>query len=106
MKQALLEKGVPESAMTLDYAGFRTLDSIVRAKEVFQLENCLIITQQYHAVRALYIARKIDLQAIAFAAEDIEIKSVRQKNHLREKFARILAWLDMNILHTAPKFPK
>lgn len=106
MMQALSAKGIPESAMTLDYAGFRTLDSIVRAKQVFHLERCIIITQRYHATRALYLADKKGLQAIAFAAKDTASAATQKRNHLREKLACVLAWVDVNILNTKPKFPQ
>ena len=105
MKNALLALAVPESAMTLDYAGFRTLDSVVRAKNVFNKDKITIITQPGHAERAVYIARKHDIDAIAFyAAEPIRYKWLVARNRKREKFARVAAWLDVNILCRKPKF--
>ena len=105
MKNALLALAVPEAAMTLDYAGFRTLDSVVRAKKVFKKDEFTIITQPGHAERALYIARKYDIDAIAFyAAEPIRFKWLVERNRKREKFARVAAWLDVNILFRKPKF--
>lgn len=107
MKNALLEQGVPENAITLDYAGFRTLDSVVRAKNVFGKEKFLIITQSGHAERAVYIAKKHGIEATAFyAAEPKQLKWLIARNRKREKFARIAAWLDVNILHRKPKFEK
>ena len=105
MRNALLALNVPESAMTLDYAGFRTLDSVVRAKGVFKKDKITIITQTGHAERAVYIARKHGIDAIAFyAAEPIRYKWLVARNRKREKFARVAAWLDVNILCRKPKF--
>jgi SanA protein len=107
MKNALLEQGVPESAITLDYAGFRTLDSVVRAKNVFGKNAFLIITQPGHAERAVYIAREHGIDATAcYAAEPLQYKWLIARNRKREKLAAIAAWLDVNILHRAPKFPR
>lgn len=107
MKNSLLERGVPESAMTLDYAGFRTLDSVVRAKNVFGKTSLLIITQPGHAERAVYIARKHGIDAIAFYAEEpTHLPQLVKRNRKREALARIAAWLDVNILSRKPKFEK
>ena len=107
MKEALMEKGVPETAMTLDYAGFRTLDSVVRAKTVFGKEKLLIITQNGHAERAVYIARKNGIDAAAFyAPEPIQYQWLVKRNRKREILARIAAWFDINILNRTPKFTK
>lgn len=107
MKEALMEKGVPETAMTLDYAGFRTLDSVVRAKNVFEKDKYLIITQPGHAERAVYIARKHGVDASAFyATEPTHLQWLVKRNRKREKYARIAAWLDVNILDSKPKFEK
>ena len=105
MKNALLALGVPESAMTLDYAGFRTLDSVVRAKTVFKKNKFTIITQPGHAERAVYIARKHDIDATAFYADEpVRYKWLVARNRKREKFACVAAWLDVNLLCRTPKF--
>lgn len=105
MKNSLLEQGIPESAMTLDYAGFRTLDSVVRAKNVFKKDALLIISQPGHTERAVYIARKHGIDAAAFnAGEPVHFKWLVERNRKREKYACIAAWLDLNILHRKPKF--
>jgi len=102
MRKALMAQGVPDRAILLDYAGLRTLDSIVRAKEVFDLTKFTIISQRSHDERALLIARHYDLDAIAFAADDISIRYA-PRSHVREWFARIKAILDLYVLHTAPR---
>ena len=105
MKNALIERGVPENVITLDYAGFRTLDTVVRAKNVFGKKKFLVITQWGHAERAVYIARKHGVEAYGFyAAEPNHIPWLVKKNRSREVLAAVAAWLDVNILRKQPKF--
>ena len=99
-----MEKGVPETAMTLDYAGFRTLDSIVRCKAIFDCRKITIISQRFHVERALYIADKHGIDAIGFAAADTPWKWLNERNWRREKYARTAAWLDVNILRRSPRY--
>ena len=107
MKNDLIKSNVPETALTLDHAGFRTLDSVVRARDVFNQNKLVIISQQYHLPRAIYIARKHGIDAIGFvAAEQQDLQWLKKRNHNREILARIAAWLDVNILHRKPKFQK
>ncbi len=103
MKKALLAAGVPASALTLDDAGFRTLDSVVRAKKVFGLAEFTIISQQFHDERALLIARHYGIDAIGFCAQDVSI-SFAPKTFAREIFARVKVVLDLYVLRTKPKF--
>jgi SanA protein len=104
MRDALLERGVPAKAMTLDYAGFRTLDSVARAKAVFVCDRFTVISQQFHIERAIYLAEKHGIDAIGFAAPEPPYKWLVKRNREREKYARIAAWLDVNILKRKPKF--
>lgn len=101
-KEDLIEAGVPEDRIVLDYAGFRTLDSIVRAKEVFGQNTFTIISQQFHNERALYIAKQHDIDAIAFNAQDAK-GSTDRKVKIREAFARVKMMLDL-IVGKDPKF--
>ena len=104
MLQALSETGVPTNAITCDYAGFRTLDSVVRANSVFGLTNFTIVTEAFHCPRALWIAKAHGLNAVAFAAPDLSARwSARVK--AREALARVLCGLDLYVFRTAPKFP-
>ncbi|MBW3696807.1 hypothetical protein EK599_13995 [Vibrio sp. T187] len=103
MKRDLLNSGVPEEAINLDYAGFRTLDSIVRAKEIFDTDNFLIITQKFHCERALFIARSFDIQAQCLAVSG-PTRHSGITIRLREVFARSKAFLDLYIIGTMPKF--
>ena len=67
----MLRLGVPEDRIVADYAGLRTLDSVVRAKKVFGLSEFCIITQRDHALRASYIARANGIDVVAFPAKDV-----------------------------------
>ncbi|MGK0495405.1 MAG: SanA protein [Maribacter sp.] len=102
MKKDLVAKGIPEDHIFLDYAGFRTLDSMVRAKEVFGLTQVTVISQKFHNERAIYIAEKKGLKAIGFNATDIAFESgIRVQ--LREYFARVKVFLDL-ALKVQPRF--
>jgi len=103
MQIVLMSRGIPESAITLDYAGFRTLDSVVRCKKVFGQTKFIIISQKFHVERALFIAHKYDIDAIGFAAKDPPQKySTRTK--IREIFAKTKAVIDLYLINKKPKF--
>ena len=102
MHDALVKLGVPESAITLDYAGFRTLDSIVRAKKIFGQDKVTIITEDFHAHRSAFLAKHFDLDAVVFCAQPLGARwTVRMQ--IREVGARCKAALDAYVLHTKPK---
>jgi SanA protein len=103
MRKALLKLGVPAEAMTLDYAGFRTFDSIIRCKEVFNQDRITIISQAFHDSRALFICERYNIQAVAFAARDVP-GSQSFKTLVREYLARPKAILDIYVLGATPKF--
>ena len=103
MLKALLKKGVPASAITLDYAGLRTLDSIVRCKMIFGQNKFIIITQPFHSYRALFISKYHDINAIAMVAEEPDFE-YSAKVRIREYLARTKAVLDLYVLKTPPKF--
>jgi SanA protein len=103
MREALVATGVPTNAITCDYAGFRTLDSVVRAKTVFGLTNFTIVTEEFHCPRAVWIAQRHGLNVVAFAAPDLSLRwSARVK--IREALARTLGALDLYVLNREPKF--
>ncbi len=102
MKKSLMDKGVPESAIVLDYAGLRTLDSVVRAHEIFGLSECVIVTDDFHLPRALFIAQHEGLDAVGFQA-DVLPMSVSPRTHVREVGSRIMAVLDVYVLKTRPE---
>lgn len=103
MKRLLMAEGVPADRIYLDYAGFRTLDSVVRSKEIFGQKEMTIISQKFHNQRALFLAEQYNIDAVAFNAKDIQAK-VGIKVLVREAFARVKAILDVYVLRTAPKY--
>lgn len=101
-KRDLVKRGIPEDKIILDYAGFRTLDSVIRAKEVFGQERMTIISQEFHNQRAIYIAKHYDIDAIAFNAQDVTTR-YGLKTRLREYLARSKASIDI-LFNVRPKF--
>ena len=102
MREKLVKLGVPASAITMDFAGLRTLDSVVRAKKIFQQQKITIISQGFHNPRALWIASACGIDAIAYDAEFPQWSN--KKVIYREYLARLGAWVDLYILGTAPKY--
>lgn len=95
MKDSLMAHGVPESRIILDFAGFRTLDSVVRAKEVFGCDSLTIISQRDHCERALYLAQANGIEAIAVTAPLRAGRWVRTRLAIREWLARDKMMLDL-----------
>jgi SanA protein len=102
MKKALIKAGVPATAITLDFAGLRTLDSVVRSKEIFGQSRITIITQSFHSYRALFISNYYNIDAVAMVAEDPQIERTF-KVLIREYLARTVAVFDLYVFKTAPK---
>jgi len=102
MQRALVSMGVPASVITLDYAGLRTLDSIVRSKEIFGQSKITIITQSFHCYRALFISNYFQVEAVAIPAEEPTL-AASYKTRVREYFARAKAILDLYVLKTEPR---
>ena len=102
MKNSLIENGIPEDKIYLDYAGFRTLDSVVRAKEIFGQNEIIIISQKFHNQRAVFIANQNDIKAFGYNAKDINARAGR-KTMIREHFARLKTFIDI-IINKQPKF--
>lgn len=88
MGDYIINEGVDVKDIFLDHAGFSTYDSIYRAKYVFLAKKIIIITQKYHMYRALYLANKLDIEAIGVIADDIPQKSIMIKNEIREIISR------------------
>ncbi len=102
MKDALVIRGISEDKITLDYAGFNTYDSVHRMKKIFGQDRFIIISQQFHNQRAIYIAQSTDLEAYGYNARDLSRRS-GIKVKLREKLARVKMFLDI-IVDREPKF--
>jgi SanA protein len=103
MRDALIAEGVPDSCITLDYAGFRTLDSMVRCLKIFGQKNVTIISQEFHNQRAVFIANYYGMNVVGFNAKDVP-DSFSLKVRIREYFAKFKAVLDLHLFHTQPKF--
>ena len=103
MKRDLLRAGIPEESITLDYAGFRTLDSVQRAKEVFDAHSLTIVTQQFHCQRAVFIANHLDMNTVCLVVPSPS-GWANTKIRIREVLARTKAMLDLYVFHVQPKF--
>lgn len=101
-KEELIKRGIPENKIFLDYAGFRTLDSVVRASKVFGQESYTVISQEFHNKRAVYIASLNNLNVIGFNAKDVN-KNYGFKVYLREYLARTKVFVDI-LFNVEPKF--
>ncbi len=94
MRDDLVAAGIPREKIFLDYAGFRTLDSIVRCKEVFGETGITVISQPFHNARALFLAQRKGFDAVGFNARDVT-GAYGAKVQLREKGARVKMLLDL-----------
>jgi SanA protein len=103
MKEELVARGIDAERIYLDYAGFRTLDSVVRTSRVFGRRRFTIISQGFHSERALYIAHHQGLEAVAYGARDVQ-GPAGVSTSIREYFARVKALLDVHVLGSQPKF--
>jgi len=103
MRADLVLAGVPEEFITLDYAGFRTLDSVVRAKEIFGQDHFVVVSQRFHLERAIYLARKHGIEATGYTAADPPYRPSRVRIRMREVAARSAAVADV-VIRRGPKF--
>lgn len=102
MRKALVQAGVPFDKIVCDYAGLRTLDSVVRAKKIFGLTELTFISQKFQNERAAYIAQANGMDVVGYNAKDVEGYAAR-KTEDREVLARVKMWLDVNITDKQPK---
>ncbi len=102
MKNELVKAGIPADRIYEDFAGFRTLDSVVRAKEIFGQKSFIIISQKFHNERAVYLARKYGIEAFGYNAKDVN-RYAGFKTNAREKLARAKVFWDF-IFGVEPKF--
>ncbi|OIR05352.1 vancomycin high temperature exclusion protein [mine drainage metagenome] len=93
MKKDLIAEGIDSSRLFLDYAGFRTFDSMIRLKEIFGQDSVTIISQKFHNERALFIAEKENIVAVGFNAKDVN-QTMGVKVQAREKLARVKVFVD------------
>ena len=102
MRDDLVAAGIDSSCIYLDFAGFRTFDSMVRLNKIFSQDSVTVISQEFHNQRALYIAQKEGITAIGFNARDVSSKA-GFRTMVREKFARVKLFADY-LFNTDPKF--
>lgn len=103
MKKALVRRGIPHERIYCDYAGFSTIDSVVRAREVFGQRRLTIISQEFHVQRALFIAKRKNITATGYCAEEVET-SIGAPTLLREQAARVKTVLDLYLLRRKPRY--
>lgn len=101
MKDYLVEQGIPEEALILDHAGRRTYDSCYRARDIFQLDSTIIVSQTFHLSRALYLCNALGIDAIGVAA-DSEHPERWWLSYIREIPATIQAWIDIVFIKPTP----
>ncbi len=102
MKKELISLGVPATRIYEDYAGFRTLDAIIRAREIFSQFTYTVISQEFHNKRAVFIARKNGIRAIGYNASGVSAY-YGFKTNVRELFARVKVFIDF-LIGKQPKF--
>ena len=102
-REALLQAGIPASRVYCDCAGFRTLDSIVRARDVFGLKQITVVSQEFHNQRAIFLSRHEGVDAIGYNAQDVDLGDASGA-HKRERLAKVKAFLDIYLLRTKPHF--
>ncbi|MCT2564397.1 SanA/YdcF family protein [Chryseobacterium herbae] len=102
MQLTLMKYGIPKDKIVMDHAGFRTLDSVVRAKEIFGQNKLVIISQKFHNERAVFLARENGMEAFGFNAADVN-KYAGLKTNLREYLAKAKVYWDL-LFGVQPKF--
>lgn len=103
MKNFALKNNVAEKEIFMDHAGFNTYDSMYRAKNIFNVKKAIVITNEYHLPRALYIANKMGIEAYGIKSDKRNYYFIEAYKK-RERLAQIKAFIDVNILKRDPKF--
>ncbi len=104
MKNFMMDKGVPGKDVFMDHAGFSTYESIYRARDIFQVKKLVIVTQDYHLPRAIFIARSLGLDAYGVASDRHDYGSVMVQYKLREMAARNKDFWLATLLKPEPTF--
>ena len=104
MERELIAEGVAPEDVLSDFAGFRTLDSVVRARNLFGASEITVISQRFHCERAIYLAARNGIDAVGFEADEVAPQAIRLRLAVREAFARVMAVLDAEVLNTKPHF--
>ncbi|WP_240762824.1 SanA/YdcF family protein [Paenibacillus thalictri] len=104
MKQYLMKQQFRDDDVFMDHAGFNTYQSMYRARDIFKVHKLIIVTQQYHLSRAVYLARKMGLEAYGVAADKQDYGNVMIKYKAREMLARSKDFINVNVTKPQPKF--
>ncbi|EOR26457.1 putative SanA protein [Clostridium sartagoforme AAU1] len=103
MKKYILKNDIDEKIIFMDHAGFSTYDTMYRAKEIFKVDKAIIVTNEYHLPRALYIARKLGIDAYGIKSDKRQYQ-LMDSYKKRELLAQIKDFVYVNILKPEPKF--
>lgn len=104
MKSFLKDKGVPNKDVFMDHAGFSTYESMYRARDIFKVEKVIIVTQEYHLMRAVYVARAMGMEAYGVASDRRDYGQAMTMYKTREIAARNKDFLLVNVLKPKPTF--
>ena len=104
MKNFLKNKGVPSQDIFMDHAGFSTYESVYRARDVFRVHKVIIVTQEYHLMRAIYVARALGLEAYGVASDRHDYGQAMKMYRIREIAARNKDFLWANVIKPKPTF--
>lgn len=104
MKNFLMNKGVPGRDIFMDHAGFSTYESVYRARDIFRVQKVIIVTQEYHLMRAVFLAREMGLEAYGAASDKHDYGQVMAYYKLREIAARNKDFLWAKVLKPKPTF--
>lgn len=104
MKKYLIDKGIPEQNIFMDHAGFSTYESMYRARDIFQVKKVIIVTQEYHLMRAVFIARELGLEAYGFTSDLHDYGEVMTMYQLREVAARNKDFFMAKLIKPKPTF--
>lgn len=103
MKKYLLENGIPENIIFLDHAGFDTYSTMIRAREIFDVKDAIVITQDFHITRSVYLARKNGINAYGYSVPSVSSRRNYIKRWTRDKIAVIKAFLNV-LTNRKPKY--
>ena len=105
MRLRALEEGVQPEDIFLDHAGFDTFDTLYRAKQIFQVDSALLVTQSFHLPRAIFIGQELGITVYGISADQRPYTNdTMLRSEIREFFSRVKAFLDTKILHSVPKY--
>lgn len=103
MRSDLIKGGIPASRIFCDYAGFSTIDSVLRAKLIFDAKEIIVISQKFHVERAIYIGNRSGMQVVGYAVQDVPQRYDKNMG-LRELLARVKAVAEICLFQKSPRF--